>query len=70
MGFARHFLYVQTWLMLLGVSPRGAEWRKLEITALFGYYTWLSYMLSFCLSWKMVLFSLIVSHFLAGILHI
>jgi len=56
--------------MLLNLSPRKAEWRKMEIVALIGYYSWLSYMLSFCLSWKLVLFSIIASHFFAGILHI
>lgn len=70
MGFARYFLYVQTWLMLLGLSPRRAEWPKLEITMMLGFFGWMTYLHSFCLSWNVVFLCIFISHFFAGILHI
>jgi delta8-fatty-acid desaturase len=56
--------------MLLGLSPRRPEWHKLELLSEIGFICWMTYLFSFCLSWNIVFACLLISHFLAGILHI
>ena len=68
MFFARFNLYFQSWLLLL--SKEKLQFKKLELVSLFGFVVWLSALVLYFPSWTDSLQFLIVSHGLAGILHV
>jgi delta8-fatty-acid desaturase len=68
MALARFNLYAQGYILIL--IKNTAEWKKLEITGVIFYWTWVSWMLSHCLSWPLLISCLILSHAIAGILHV
>jgi fatty acid desaturase len=68
MAFARFNLYVQSWLLLLTESY--IQHRLVEIFALFGFYTWLGFLISFLPSNAVRIMFILVSHVVAGILHV
>ena len=69
MCFARWNLYVQGWLLLLDFKTK-TDYRAFEILCLFTHYGWLSYVVSCLPSWQLRLLWLLVSHMIAGILHV
>lgn len=68
MCLARYNLYFQSLLLIL-FKPR-VEYRIVEAIGTVVYWTWLSYLLSFCLSVPTGLAVFFISHALAGILHV
>jgi len=68
MALARFNLYAQGYILIL--IKNTAEWKKLEITGIVVYWTWVSWMLSQCLTWKLLISCLLLSHAIAGILHV
>merc|ERR1711968_333571 len=69
MAVARFNLYAQSWLLLL--SKEKVQHRKLEIGTLALFATWFSAMVAFCLgSWQEKLAYLLLSHGIAGLLHV
>lgn len=68
MFFARFNLYLQSWKLLL--SSESLQWKNLEIVSLAGFAVWLG---ALCLSfptWVDALQFLVISHGVAGILHV
>lgn len=68
MALARFNLYAQGYILIL--VKNSAEWKKLEIFAAICYWTWVSWMLSHCLTWPILISCLILSHAVAGLLHV
>lgn len=68
MALARFNLYAQGYILVL--MKNKAEWKKLEIAGIVGYWTWVSWMLSHCLTWPILIACLILSHAVAGLLHV
>lgn len=68
MALARFNLYAQGYILILFKDT--CEWKKLEITGIIFYWSWVSWMLSQCLSWPMLLACLLLSHAIAGVLHV
>merc|ERR1711871_394880 len=69
MAVARFNLYAQSWLLLL--SKEKVQHRKLEIGTLALFATWFSLMIYYCLgSWQERLAYLLLSHGIAGLLHV
>lgn len=68
MALARFNLYAQGYILIL--VGDNCEWPKLEIVGIVFYWSWLSWMLSHCLSWNVLLCCLFLSHGISGILHV
>jgi delta8-fatty-acid desaturase len=71
MAFARYFLYVQSYLLLLTRPRKETHFWGLELGTLLTFAGWFSSMIYFCCdSWQERLAYLCLSHGVAGILHV
>jgi fatty acid desaturase/predicted heme/steroid binding protein len=69
MFFGRYNLYIQSWALLLDPNER-VEMRKLEIAAMGVYWSWLSYLCSYCASAPELVAYVVLSHGVSGLLHV
>jgi delta8-fatty-acid desaturase len=74
MALARCNLYVQSYIFLLRdeaySKSRVSTFRKAELAGLVTFATWFSYLVSYLPSWKMRAAFCLISHCLAGMLHV
>lgn len=68
MALARFNLYAQSWLLLL--SSEHVPYKKLEVVGMLSFAVWFGALLSCLPTWGEVVSYLLVSHSLAGILHV
>lgn len=68
MALARFNLYAQSWLLLL--SKEHVPYKRLEVVGLAVFLAWLTALVSTLPTWGEVLSFLLVSHGLAGVLHV
>mmetsp|Transcript_71737 Transcript_71737/g.115818 ORF Transcript_71737/g.115818 Transcript_71737/m.115818 type:complete len:584 (+) Transcript_71737:117-1868(+) len=72
MGLARFNLYVQSWLYVGGFNARGQAipWQAAEVATLLGFMYWMWWLCSLLPSAAHIAVFLLVSHGIAGLLHI
>eukprot|EP00918_Siedleckia_nematoides_P022535 GHVU01048574.1.p1 GENE.GHVU01048574.1~~GHVU01048574.1.p1 ORF type:complete len:482 (+),score=58.36 GHVU01048574.1:133-1578(+) len=66
MAVARFNLYIQSIIFIILKS----KYKKMEILGMVLYWTWIGHLLSYSLSWRVAASSLLLSHIIAGVLHV